>query len=278
MLQLTVFLAMFLIASSHFDLNDLHYSCNYDASSCFKADFKSIEIPSVMKSSEPTFPTELDKIMLHGTTTISFINGESVIICVDSKASMGDFVGSRTVKKVFPISRSILATMAGGAADCAYWIRRVSHLKQFFEARYDSELGVGSVARLLSSSLREYKGAGLSVGTMVAGFDKTGPALYFVDSEGHCVPGSVFCVGSGATLAYSILDQPHNTISSRSKLESPGVGLKDMELDDAINTAMRAVRHATHRDGYSGGYINVLQVNSTGIFHLKRVECGNLPM
>ena len=57
----------------------------------------------------------------HGTTTLSFVCAEGIVVAVDSRASMGDYVGSRTVRKIFPISSRMVATMAGGAADCSYW-------------------------------------------------------------------------------------------------------------------------------------------------------------
>lgn len=41
-----------------------------------------------------------------------------VIIAVDSRASMGSFLASETVKKVIEINQFLLGTMAGGAADC----------------------------------------------------------------------------------------------------------------------------------------------------------------
>jgi 20S proteasome subunit beta 5 len=86
--------------------------------------------------------------------------------------------------------------------------------------------------------------------------------VYYVDSEGSCVPGSFFCVGSGANLAYSVIDDEKQ--------------LKTMTLEGAVDLATWAIRHATYRDGYSGGYINVIHINSTGIHHLKRVDSRTL--
>ena len=43
-------------------------------------------------------------------------------------------------------------------------------------------------------------------GTMVAGWDLSGPALYYVDSEGQRTQGQVFSVGSGSLYAYGVLD------------------------------------------------------------------------
>ena len=42
-----------------------------------------------------------------------------------------------------------------------------------------------------------YKGMGLSMGTMVAGWDDTtGPALYYVDDGGQRLAGNLFSVGT----------------------------------------------------------------------------------
>lgn len=42
---------------------------------------------------------------------------------------------------------------------------------------------------------------------MVAGWDNTGPGLYYVDSDGQRTKGERFSVGSGSLYAYGILDQ-----------------------------------------------------------------------
>ena len=59
--------------------------------------------------------TSLDanKLQYHGTTTLAFVYRDSVVIAVDSMASLGDYVGCRTVRKVLPISQHVVATMAG---------------------------------------------------------------------------------------------------------------------------------------------------------------------
>jgi 20S proteasome alpha/beta subunit len=115
---------------------------------------------------------DLTQLQYHGTTTVAFKNGNSIIVCVDSKASIGKYVGSRTVKKVFPISKHVVATMAGGAADCAYWIRNIAAFKKVFECQYGmQEMPVYAIAKVLARKLAEFRGAGLSVGTMIAGYD-----------------------------------------------------------------------------------------------------------
>jgi hypothetical protein len=44
----------------------------------------------------------------HGTTTLSFIFDGGIIAAVDSRASLGSFVGSKTTQKVLPVSSHIL--------------------------------------------------------------------------------------------------------------------------------------------------------------------------
>lgn len=67
---------------------------------------------------------EKDRIRFaHGTTTLAFSFKGGIIVAVDSRASMGQYIGSGTVKKVIEINPYLLGTMAGGAADCSFWER-----------------------------------------------------------------------------------------------------------------------------------------------------------
>jgi 20S proteasome subunit beta 5 len=87
-------------------------------------------------------------LQYHGTTTIAFVYRDSVIVAVDSKASIGDYVGSRTVRKVLPITDHMVATMAGGAADCTHILRRLAtECKQIAFHLSDMELTVGMTAK-----------------------------------------------------------------------------------------------------------------------------------
>ena len=109
------------------------------------------------------YPLPLNELQYHGTTTLGFIFHSGVIVAVDSRASIGNYVGSSTVKKVFPLSEHVVATMAGGAADCAFWIRKIGRDIKLFEYEYDSSITVAGIAKVLSSSLRELRGTGIYI-------------------------------------------------------------------------------------------------------------------
>lgn len=111
------------------------------------------------------------------------------------------------MKKIIEINEFLLGTMAGGAADCVYWERVLSKQCRLYELRNHERISVAAASKLLSNMAYQYKGYGLSMGVMIAGWDKKGPGLYYVDDDGRRAPGTVFSVGSGSTYALGILDQ-----------------------------------------------------------------------
>merc|ERR1719163_2645983 len=146
----------------------------------------------------------------HGTTTLGFRFQGGVLIAVDSRASMGTFIGSQTVRKVIEINEYLLGTMAGGAADCSFWERHLARLCRMYELRNKDRISVAAASKLLANIFYQYKGQGLSCGTMVAGWDKTGPHLYMVDDQGTRMEMTRCSVGSGQTYAYGVLDNGYS--------------------------------------------------------------------
>jgi len=184
-----------------------------------------------------------------GTTTLGFVFKHGVIISVDSRASMGSYIGSQTVKKVIEINDFLLGTMAGGAADCSFWERHLARLCRMYELRHKERPSVAAASKMLANIFHQYKGRGLSCGTMVAGWDNKGPQLYMVDDQGDRHKGNVFSVGSGSTYAYGVLDTGYHW---------------DLTLEEAIELGRRSIYHATHRDGASGGVVRVYHVHEKG--------------
>merc|ERR1712032_460858 len=184
-----------------------------------------------------------------GTTTLGFVFQHGIIIAVDSRASMGSYISSQSVKKVIEINDYLLGTMAGGAADCSCWKRHLAKLCRLHELRNKDRISVAAASKLLANIFYQYRGRGLSCGTMVAGWDKTGPHLYSVDDSGDRVNGERFSVGSGCMFAYGVLDEGYRY---------------DLSVEDAVELGRRSIYHATHRDGASGGVVRVYHVHEKG--------------
>lgn len=109
----------------------------------------------------------------HGTTTLAFRYKGGVVIAVDSRASAGSFIASGSVKKVIEINPYLLGTMAGGAADCQYWETYLGIQCRLHELRNKERISVAAASKILSNLVYSYKGMGLSMGTMICGWDKT---------------------------------------------------------------------------------------------------------
>lgn len=93
-----------------------------------------------------------------------------------------------------------------------------------------------------------YRGKGLSMGIMFAGWDKLGPHLYYLDDDGTKLTGNVFSVGSGSTFAYGVLDTYYKY---------------ELKVEEAIELAKRAIYHATYRDAGSGGGVRIYHIHES---------------
>jgi 20S proteasome subunit beta 5 len=113
-----------------------------------------------------------------------------IIVSVDSRATGGAHIGralgfsvgtclftflaSKTVMKMLDVAPHLVATMAGGAADCQFWIRYLAKYCKLYEMREKEPISVAAASKYLANVLYGYKGRGLSIGTLIGGYDKTG--------------------------------------------------------------------------------------------------------
>ena len=133
--------------------------------------------------------------------------------------------------------------------DCQYWLAYLGMQCRLHELRHKRRISVAAASKILANLVYSYKGMGLSMGTMCAGVTpEEGPALYYIDSDGTRLPGNLFCVGSGQTFAYGVLDAEYHY---------------DLEDDEALELGKRSILAATHRDAFSGGYIRISAKRST---------------
>jgi len=197
----------------------------------------------------------------HGTTCLAFKFKHGVMVATDSRATAGGYIASQEVKKVIEINPFLLGTMAGGAADCQFWERVLAKECRLYELRNKERISVAAASKLLANMVYQYKGMGLSMGTMVCGWDKKGPGLYYVDDGGQRLEGSLFSVGSGSLFAYGVLDEGY----------SP-----DLSVEAAKELATRSIYHATYRDAASGGFVNLYHMKETGWEHCGWMDVKEL--
>lgn len=145
---------------------------------------------------------------------------------------------------------------------------------RLYELENKERISVAAASMVLTNLVYPYRGYGISLGTMICGWDKKvgqesdqvtpgtcrsqctchpfsspspplslpqGPGLYYVDNDGTRLTNNIFSVGSGATYAYGVLDSEYRW---------------DLSVEEACELGKRAIYHATHRDAYSGGCVN----------------------
>lgn len=186
---------------------------------------------------------------LKGTTTLAFTFEHGMVIAVDSRATAGSYIATQTINKVIEVNKFLLGTMAGGAADCFYWEKHMGIHAKRFELENGFRISTAAASLYLSNCVHRYKGRGLSMGTMICGWDKNGPNIFYVDDDGKRVKGNLFSVGSGSTIAYSVLDSGYRY---------------DLTKEEAIELGKRAIYHAGHRDAFSGGVVRIYFMDETG--------------
>jgi len=142
-----------------------------------------------------------------------------------------------------------------------FWERVLSKQCRIYELRNKERISVAGASKILSNMIYSYKDMGLSMGTMIAGWDKRGPGLYYVGDDGTRISNNIFSVGSGSTYAYGILDSEYKW------------DLTDVE---AYELGRRAIYHATHRDAMSGGMVRVYHMKSTGWIKISEEDVTEL--
>ncbi|XP_010947419.2 proteasome subunit beta type-8 [Camelus dromedarius] len=199
--------------------------------------------------------------MAHGTTTLAFKFQHGVIVAVDSRASAGNYISDFMVNKVIEINPYLLGTMSGCAADCQYWERLLAKECRLYYLRNGERISVSAASKLLSNMMCQYRGMGLSMGSMICGWDKKGPGLYYVNENGTRLSGSIFSTGSGNTYAYGVMDSGY---------------LPNLSIEEAYDLGRRAIVHATHRDSYSGGVVNMYHMKEDGWVKAESTDVSDL--
>ena len=201
--------------------------------------------PSLKENPDTKKLAEIKK----GTTTLAFVYKGGILIAVDSRASMGSYIASSTVRKVTEINEYLLGTIAGAACDCQFWERYLGMWCKLYELKHGTKVPVSAASEVLCSWIAQYRGRGMSVGTMICGFDGDSQKIYMVQDDGSRVLGKIFSVGSGSTYAYGVLDSKWRY---------------DMTKEEAVALGREAIHQATHRDCGSGGVCRVYNMTKDG--------------
>ncbi|MGQ4890997.1 MAG: proteasome subunit beta [Candidatus Njordarchaeia archaeon] len=194
----------------------------------------------------------MEEKVLKGTTTVGVTFKDGVVIAADKRASAGTFIASRRAKKVHKITKKIVFTISGLVADAQILVKWVRTNMSNLARSTGREPLVSEVANLTASVLHQYFRTYIPfiVHFIIGGVDIKGPHLYFIDHAGGINRDKYLATGSGSPVAIGILED----------------GFKEnMEKEEAIKLALRALRGAIRRDAATGDGIDLVVVTEEGV-------------
>ncbi|HDO21002.1 MAG: archaeal proteasome endopeptidase complex subunit beta [archaeon GB-1867-097] len=183
-----------------------------------------------------------------GATAVGLTCKDGVVLASEKRVAYGYTVLSKVGKKVFKLSDHLGITCAGLVSDMQLISRSLTAEVKLFELNYKRPMPVKSLAKLLSVALYNRRMMPYLTEIIVGGVDFTGPHLYVLDPLGSLIEDKYAAVGSGATLAISIIESEYSS---------------NLTVEEGENLVIRSIKAAIKRDAISGDGIDVLTITSS---------------
>lgn len=191
-----------------------------------------------------------------GTTTVGIVCKNGVVLASDRRATMGYYIASKDIDKIYQISDTIAMTIAGSVGDAQTLIRWMKAELKMYELRNNKKPSVEAAATLLANILTQYKFYPFFVQLLVGGIDEQ-PRLFSVDMLGGITEEKVSATGSGSTIAIGILDSFYS---------------EGKEVDENLKVAAKAVSAAIKRDAGSGERVDIVVITKEGFRRIPKEE------
>ncbi|HJJ92458.1 MAG TPA: archaeal proteasome endopeptidase complex subunit beta [Methanocorpusculum sp.] len=197
-----------------------------------------------------------------GTTTVGIVFQSGVVLATERRATMGTFIASKKAKKVHSIADHIGMTIAGGVGDAQQLVRIISVECNLYQIRRGKEISVGAAATILSNYLNQNRFSPYYVQLVVGGVDTNGSSIYSVDAAGGATLEEDFVsTGSGSLPAYGVLEDQFHL---------------NMNEDDCVVLAIRALRAAMRRDSASGEGYNLVVITRDKFAYISEAKIAEV--
>lgn len=172
----------------------------------------------------------------NGRTALGIAATDGVVIATDKKFGSA-LVEGESVRKVEAVTEGSGFVYAGVGPDYRVLVRKARKSAQAYYREYRETKPVGQLVKSTASVMQEYTQSGgvrpFGVSLLVAGMDGDGvPRLFQVDPSGAYFGWKATAIGKGYVNAKNFLEKRYQ---------------EDMELEDAIHTAL-----LTLREGFEG--------------------------
>jgi len=191
---------------------------------------------------------KVNKLYIPGATAVGIVFKDGVILGADKRFAYGNFIMSRSSKKVFMINNNVGAACAGMISDMQSLIKRVQAEAKLRELEIRRPVPPNSIAKFMSAVMFNERLYPLLTQVIVGGVDGT-PSVYVLDPLGSVIPDEYAAVGSGTEIAIGIIESEYK---------------KEINEESAVNLVIKALKSAMQRDAASGDGIDLLIIKSDG--------------
>jgi len=183
-----------------------------------------------------------------GATAVGITYDNGVVIASEKRIAYGNFLVSKTTKKIFQLTPNVGAACAGLVADMQILALQITALAKIRKMELKREIPPNSIAKMISNMMYERRFFPFLTQIIIGGIiDK--PSIYTLDPLGSVLPDEYAAVGTGAEMALGVLDPQFK---------------EKMTEKEAVELAKKAVKSATMRDSFSGDGIDFLVINKEG--------------
>jgi len=202
-------------------------------------------------------PTDLNRKILEGTTTIGVVCKDGVVLATDTRATMGFFIAHKKAKKVYPIANHLAMTIAGGVADAQAMVDILKANAELYMLQNGFVMPVKAAARLVANILFSSRLMPFILQALIGGVDSTGPRIFALDPLGSVVEETCVSTGSGSPIAYGVLEAQFK---------------EGMLVKETIPIVLKAITSAMKRDAASGDSFDMAIITSEGYRELSDEE------
>lgn len=189
---------------------------------------------------------KVNRLYIPGATAVGIVFKDGVILGADKRFAYGNFIMSRSSKKVFMINNNVGAACAGMISDMQTLIKRVEAEVKIRELEIRRPVPPNSVAKFMSAIMFNERLYPLLTQVIVGGVDGV-PSVYVLDPLGSIIPDEYATVGSGTEIAIGVIESEYK---------------KDMDEESAVKLAVKSLKSAMLRDAASGDGIDLLIIKS----------------
>jgi len=205
-------------------------------------------------------PENEKKILQTGTTTVGLVCMDGIVMASDRRATMGYFIASKDIHKIYQIDDYLSMTIAGGVGDAQALVRLMQAESNLYKLKHGKNMSTKAAANLLSNILHNYKFYPFYVQLLIGGMgDK--PEVYSLDALGGLTDEKYVSTGSGSPVAYGVLEEQYKDGGS---------------VKDNLRCAARAIAAAMKRDAATGESVDLVSVTKSGFKRYEKAEIDKM--